>query len=367
MTTLHPATSRPLPISRLLSAALLVACSALPAWAQLTPEKLYNGVNRPLKVQVTFPADTKAATKDAADAAAEATKAAGMGVIRLLEPGTAKPLAEAQAPAGTVDLAALFPDLWKHSAAAPARLTYAQLFVGEQAIGPALVLQPMLSPARAALDDRDPKLPLVVFPPARQPSARVLAGYRVYVDKDVLLNTEAGEIRVRLRPDVAPNTAWNFRHLVEGGYYDGTDFFRIIATGSVAGRGFVIQGGDPSASSPRDGGPGYEIPFESSTLPHDYGVLSMARGREPNSAGSQFFICLSREETARLDGQYTTFAEAVSGAEVIAKLASAPLAAGRRDQPIRPPVLTSAILVDAPPYGTGPKPLSSLVGQPGGR
>ncbi len=102
--------------------------------------------------------------------------------------------------------------------------------------------------------------------------------------------TNLGEIVIGLRPDEAPNTAWNFRELVDGGFYDGTIFHRVVPQ-SRDGDPFVIQGGDPSQSG--EGGPGYWLPLEPSGLAHDFGVISMARADDPDSAGSQFFICLS--------------------------------------------------------------------------
>src|SRR5258705_13851488 len=104
--------------------------------------------------------------------------------------------------------------------------------------------------------------------------------------------------------------------------------------------------------------------MEPSTLAHDFGVLSMARlVRDPNSAGSQFFICLSREGTASFDHHYTGFRQVVAGAEVIQALAAVPIPAPAanqvRDRPIDPPVIKSARLEDAPPYGEYPPPVSS--------
>jgi peptidyl-prolyl cis-trans isomerase B (cyclophilin B) len=166
----------------------------------------------------------------------------------------------------------------------------------------------------------------------------VRSGLRIYPERDVLLRTEAGDIRVALAPDQAPNTAWNFRSLAAGGLYDGTIFHRVVKL-DREGRPFVIQGGDPTGTG--DGGPGYDLPFERSRLPHDFGVISMARGDQPDTAGSQFFFGLSREGTARLDTQYCAFGWAVEIAD---------LATGR---PTVPVTVRSAELVPAPPRVPG--------------
>lgn len=330
------------------------------AAAQLRPERVYYPVNRAIPMTIEIPAEAR-------DGAGEP---AGEVSLRLLQPwapaAAAKPMApgvvaSAPAQAGRVDLAGLFPVLWETK---EPQVVYAQLYVGERAVGPAVVLQPMLSPAVAVLDARVPRNPPVVFPPERQPKPRVHGGLRAYVDKLVRVETEAGVIEIALRPDAAPNTAWSFRQLVEGGFYDGTVFHRVVAVGSVAGQGFVIQGGDPTGTGL--GGPGYSLDLEPPTLAHDYGVLSMARATEPNTAGSQFFVCLSRAETQRLDGQYCAFAEAVSGAEAIRKIADSPIVAGERDKPIKPPVIVKATLVDAPPHPERPIPLHA-VAKDGGR
>ncbi|MCA9286145.1 MAG: peptidylprolyl isomerase [Phycisphaerales bacterium] len=176
------------------------------------------------------------------------------------------------------------------------------------------------------------------------------SGVRVYPDEVVVLETDHGDIRVALRPDEAPNTAWNFRQLVESGLYGGTTFHRVVPFDRT-GRPFVIQGGDPTGTG--DGGPGYDLPIEPSRLRHDFGVISMARADDPDSAGSQFFFCLSREGTARLDGQYCAFGEAIGGAETILSIASGSIAdpaTGRPDEPAR---ILNAKLVPALPHVPG--------------
>ena len=101
------------------------------------------------------------------------------------------------------------------------------------------------------------------------------------------------------------------------------------------GHPFVIQGGDPTGTG--SGGPGWWLPIENSSLQHEFGVISMARAADPDSAGSQFFICLSREGTARLDGQYCAFGETIEGDDVIRAISSTPLADPSSGKPIDPP------------------------------
>jgi peptidyl-prolyl cis-trans isomerase B (cyclophilin B) len=117
---------------------------------------------------------------------------------------------------------------------------------------------------------------------------------------------------LKFYPDVAPNHVRNFIKLAEAKFYDGTTFHRVIP-------GFMIQGGDPNSkgqdrSSHGMGGPGHQTKAEFSSKPHKRGVLSMARSNDPDSAGSQFFICVA--DSHFLDWQYTAFGEVVSGIEV---------------------------------------------------
>ena len=163
-------------------------------------------------------------------------------------------------------------------------------------------------------------------------------------DQDAVIATNEGDIRVAFRPDVAPNTVWNFRELASGGFYHNTTFHRIVPMTSK-GHPFVIQGGDPTGTG--SGGPGYWLPIENSDLPHDVGVVSMARAGDPDSAGSQFFFCLSRAGTARLDGQYCSFGETIDGEDVIQKIAATPLADPASGKPVTPPTIHSITLVPA--------------------
>src|ERR1700750_1168604 len=123
-----------------------------------------------------------------------------------------------------------------------------------------------------------------------------------------VIRTNEGDMVVQFWTDAAPNTIENFKKLARQGLYDGSIFHRIV-------KGFMIQGGDPNSKDPAkensygQGGPGYEIKAEFNNHSHDRGVISMARGPDPDSAGSQFFICLA--PVRRLDGQYTTFGKLI--------------------------------------------------------
>ena len=128
-----------------------------------------------------------------------------------------------------------------------------------------------------------------------------------------------GSIVLKFYPDVAPNHVKNFLDLAGKKLYDGTTFHRVIP-------GFMIQGGDPNSKNPDRashgmGGPGHRVKAEFNSKPHTRGVLSMARSNDPDSAGSQFFICVA--DAHFLDWQYTAFGEVVSGMEVADKIVSA--------------------------------------------
>jgi len=178
------------------------------------------------------------------------------------------------------------------------------------------------------------------------------SGFRVETDMDVVFETDAGRIRFAMRPDCAPNTARNFVDLAARGFYDGTIVHRVVPKGRQ-GKPFVIQGGDPTGTG--DGGPGYDIPLEPSALQHDFGVVSMARNDWPDSAGSQWFVALTREETARLDGQYCAFGEAVEGADAILAIERGAIADPETGRPAKPVTVTRASAVPARPWvpGTG--------------
>ncbi|GAB4410443.1 MAG: peptidylprolyl isomerase [Microscillaceae bacterium] len=123
------------------------------------------------------------------------------------------------------------------------------------------------------------------------------------------IQTEKGTLQVQFYDADAPGTVANFVKLAKMGYYDGLSFHRVIPQ-------FVIQGGCPNGDG--RGGPGYTIPCEltGENQYHDRGVLSMAHAGR-NTGGSQFFICLSRAQTAHLDRQHTCFGKVTEGLEVI--------------------------------------------------
>ena len=126
-----------------------------------------------------------------------------------------------------------------------------------------------------------------------------------------VLQTTLGPIVIALYNEVAPEDYKSFKRLVEAGYFDQTAFHRIT-------EGFVIQGGDiltrdGDAKNGGEGGSGYSLKTEFNKISHDLGIVSMARDQDPESGGSQFFICLSRERTARLDGKYTVFRKVIGG------------------------------------------------------
>ncbi len=122
---------------------------------------------------------------------------------------------------------------------------------------------------------------------------------------EVNLATSMGDIRLVLLSDQAPNHCRNMIGLARAGFYDDLIFHRIIS-------GFMIQGGCPEGSG--TGGPGFQIAAEFNKTPHEAGVLSMARSGDPNSAGSQFFICIDRH--THLDGKYTAFGKTADAASL---------------------------------------------------
>jgi peptidyl-prolyl cis-trans isomerase B (cyclophilin B) len=148
-----------------------------------------------------------------------------------------------------------------------------------------------------------------------------------------VIKTTEGDMVVQFWTDAAPNTVENFKKLARQGFYDGTIFHRIV-------KEFMIQGGDPNSKDPAketsygQGGPGYNINAEFNDHSHDRGVISMARGPDPDSAGSQFFICLA--PVHRLDHQYTTFGKLIKGQDVLEKIGDTPVTRNSMDEPSKP-------------------------------
>ncbi|MCL4222130.1 MAG: peptidylprolyl isomerase [Phycisphaerales bacterium] len=364
----------PIKMRTLASVAVWCALTCV-ASAQMSADRLYNGFGRSVPATVSAPEG-----------------ASGELVVRLYgqtDAGAWVSEHTAAAVAGRIDLATMFPVLWTGERP---RIRYAQLFVGETPVGAPVVLQPMLTPERAELIiartvtdpttgqtvsvpqlTNDPAQGRVMFESEQIAMLRAagravpdrsvtFSGIRAYVEQHVVLDTTLGEIELKMRPDAAPNTAFNFMHLVGGGFYTDIIFHRIVPR-ARDGSPFVIQVGDPTGGG--EGGPGYAIDLEKSNLPHGFGVISMARSSDPDSNGSQVFICLSRAGTARLDGLYTTFGQTVRGGDVIQAIAATPV--NEQGRAADPPVLRSARLVPAPPFGTGPQPLGEPMAAPAER
>ncbi len=132
-----------------------------------------------------------------------------------------------------------------------------------------------------------------------------------------VIKTTEGDMVLEFWTDVAPKTVENFKTLANKGFYDGTCFHRVI-------KGFMIQGGDPLTKDPAKegawgtGDPGYKIKAEFNERSHKRGVISMARSNNPDSAGSQFFIC--HGDPTFLDRQYTAFGKVIKGDDVLEKI-----------------------------------------------
>jgi peptidyl-prolyl cis-trans isomerase B (cyclophilin B) len=148
-----------------------------------------------------------------------------------------------------------------------------------------------------------------------------------------VIKTTEGDMVVQFWPDVAPKTVENFKTLARKGFYNGTAFHRIM-------KEFMIQGGDPKTKDPSkesewgSGGPGYSINAEFNDRHHERGVISMARSRDPNSAGSQFFICDG--DAPNLDHSYTAFGKLIKGEDTLRKIADTPVGPNAGGEPSRP-------------------------------
>jgi peptidyl-prolyl cis-trans isomerase B (cyclophilin B) len=137
-----------------------------------------------------------------------------------------------------------------------------------------------------------------------------------------VIETKFGPIEIEFLNDKAPGHVKNFLDLARKGFYDGTTFHRVIP-------GFMIQGGDPNTKDPNGsrarhgtGGPGHTVKAEFNDTSHKRGIVSMARSSDPNSAGSQFFICVA--DALFLDRQYSAFGRVVSGMDAADKIVNAP-------------------------------------------
>ena len=137
---------------------------------------------------------------------------------------------------------------------------------------------------------------------------------------EAIIETNFGNIKIKLLPEIAPETVRNFITLTKSSFYDGTLFHRVIPK-------FMIQGGDPNTKESDksvwgQGGPGYNLKAEFNSRSHLRGIVSMARATDPDSAGSQFFIVTS--DSTFLDRQYTVFAEVIEGLEIADKIVNLP-------------------------------------------
>ena len=171
-----------------------------------------------------------------------------------------------------------------------------------------------------------------------------------YQDKVAVLNTTAGEIDIRFFPDVAPNHVKNFIDLAEKGFYNGIKFHRVIP-------GFMIQGGDPNtiSGSPSTWGAGgspNKLKAEFNGVHHARGIVSAARTSDPNSASSQFFICVA--DASYLDRNYTVFGQVTKGMDVVDKIVNAPK--GENDRPDNPTTIQSVKIRPANDNEKGPAP-----------
>ena len=136
----------------------------------------------------------------------------------------------------------------------------------------------------------------------------------------IIFETTIGTFKGKFFNDKAPNHCYNFKKLANSGFYDGTKFHRVIPN-------FMIQGGDILSRDGRKdndgtGSPGWTIDAEFNDIKHIRGVLSMARSSNPNSAGSQFFICVSPQP--HLDGKYTAFGEITEKVRIIDHIVNSP-------------------------------------------
>lgn len=297
-----------------MAAAILLSVAApnYPVRADFT----YNGVNRPFMVSV------------------DSVRGAKKMTLRLVRPADGKVVEEVEVRRGKHDVSKLFKDFWSKP---HKEVLYLQRAGDGQRDGPALVLQPMTNPAVATLDEatKNPK-----WTPDED---NTFAGVRCWVDQNVVMVTEFGEAEFKMRPDCAPNTVWNFMELIKGGYYRDVIFHRIVQKHPRTGKKFVIQAGDPTGTG--SGSPGYSFVLEKSPLPHDYGVLGMARSTDPNTNGAQFYVAMSREATQHLDGRYVTYGQLVRGKEVIDKISDVEIGP-KDDRPVKPPVIKSMHLVN---------------------
>ena len=150
-----------------------------------------------------------------------------------------------------------------------------------------------------------------------------------------------GSVVMELYPDIAPNTVNNFISLIKSGFYDNNSFHRLMP-------GFVLQGGDPDGNG--SGGPGYTIKGEFSDngfendLKHEKGIVSMARGNDNDSAGSQFFIMLDKSDF--LDGKYAAFGKVIDGFDIVEDIEKNEIVADKDTGKLNKNIILKKALVD---------------------
>jgi peptidyl-prolyl cis-trans isomerase B (cyclophilin B) len=182
-----------------------------------------------------------------------------------------------------------------------------------------------------------------------EPAPKAAAAAPAKTETVAVLQTKLGKIVIRFFPEKAPNHVKNFTNLCKSGFYNGTKFHRVIPN-------FMIQGGDPNTKSgdPSTWGTGgftdkdgkeITLKAEFNDIHHARGIVSMARAQDPNSASSQFFICVA--DAGYLDRQYTVFGEVVSGMEVVDKIVSAPKDPSN-DRPKEPVSIDKALIEKRP-------------------
>jgi peptidyl-prolyl cis-trans isomerase B (cyclophilin B) len=176
-----------------------------------------------------------------------------------------------------------------------------------------------VEPAPAVSEEGEPSSKVTIMEDNTTPEA--------VKGKIAVIETNMGTIKFKFLEDKAPGHVKNFVDLAKKGFYDGTRFHRVIP-------GFMIQGGDPNSKSGDrsrmgTGGPGYQIKAEFNDTKHVRGIVSMARSNNPDSAGSQFFICVA--DASFLDGQYTAFGKVTEGMDVVDKIVA--LKRDARDNP----------------------------------
>ncbi|WP_291842874.1 peptidylprolyl isomerase [Maricaulis sp.] len=148
-------------------------------------------------------------------------------------------------------------------------------------------------------------------------------------EEQLVFTLEGGDVTIKLRPDLAPKHVARITEMAKEGFYDGLNFHRVID-------GFVAQGGCPNGNGM--GGSGQHIPAEFSAEPHVRGTMSMARAADPDSASSQFFICL--DDVPYLNNQYTVWGEVISGMEHVDALP-------KGEPPANPGKIIKATVVEA--------------------